>query len=127
MAKKIITDETQILLNTINEAILDKKGENLINLDLQKIDNAITKYFVICSGMSNTHVNTLAEYVEYHVKEKLKEKVWKKEGFENCEWILLDYVTIVVHIFQNESREFYRLEQLWADAEVIMVEENISK
>jgi len=123
MARKKIDGDTLELLNVINESILEKKGENIINLNLQNIENAITKYFVICSGNSNTHVNAIAEYVEFHVREKLKEKPWKKEGFENSEWILLDYVTVVVHIFQNQSREFYRLEQLWADAEVIPVKE----
>lgn len=123
MTKKRIESETLKLLNIINESILEKKGENIININLQKIDNAITKYFVVCSGTSNTHVNTIAEYVEYNVKKQLGEKVWKKEGFENSEWVLLDFVSIVVHVFQPEARGFYRLEKLWADAESIIISE----
>ena len=116
MKKKTISED-EILLNVINESILEKKGISLTTLNLQGIENAVTKYFVICSGSSNTHTNTIAEYIEYNVRQKIKEKPWKKEGFENCEWILLDYVTVVVHIFQPETREFYSLEKLWADAE----------
>ncbi|MDR2010082.1 MAG: ribosome silencing factor [Bacteroidales bacterium] len=124
MAKKFTEDETIQLLRTINESIIEKKGENIINLNLENIENAITKYFVICSGTSNTHVNTIAQFIEHNVREKLKDKPWKKEGFENSEWVLLDYVNIVVHIFQPEARSFYRLEQLWADADTTMVEGN---
>jgi ribosome-associated protein len=124
MIKNKSEDQTKQLLKAINESILDKKGENIINLNLGKIENAITKYFVICSGTSNTHVNTIAQYIEHNVREKLRDKPWKKEGFENSEWILLDYVNIVVHVFQPEAREFYKLEQLWADAEHCVVGSN---
>ena len=65
-----------------------------------KIENAITQYFVICTGNSQTHVNTIAQYIEYNVRAKLKDRPWKKEGFENAEWVLLDYVNVVVHVFQ---------------------------
>ena len=111
--------EDEILLSIINESILEKKGENIIIMNLQNLENPVTKYFVICSGASSVHTNTLAEYIEYNVRQTIKERPWKKEGFENCEWILLDYVTVVVHIFQPQSREFYNLEKLWADAEVV--------
>ncbi|MDL2262389.1 ribosome silencing factor [Bacteroidales bacterium OttesenSCG-928-I21] len=122
MAKRVTESSTEQLLKTINESILEKKGETIINLNLENIENSITKYFVICSGTSNIHVNTIAQYIEHNVRNKLKERVWHKEGFENSEWILLDYVDVVVHIFQPEARAFYRLEQLWADAKTETIE-----
>lgn len=122
MAKRSNENETLLLLKTINESILEKKGEELLNLNLQKIENSVCKYFVICSGNSNTQVSSIAQFVEHNVREKIKERPWKKEGYENSEWILLDYVNIVVHIFQPVARDFYRLEQLWADAEAVAIE-----
>lgn len=122
-------DEKEItrLLEVINISILEKKGENIINLNMKKIDNAIAKYFVICTANSNTQATTIADYVEYQTRCTLKERPWKKEGFENCEWILLDYVDIVVHIFQPKSREFYKLADLWADAETTVITEDLIK
>lgn len=117
MVKKKINSEVTDLLLAINESMLEKKAEDILILDLGKIENAITQYFVICTGNSQTHVNTIAQYIEYNVRANLKDRPWKKEGFENAEWVLLDYVNVVVHVFQPQAREFYRLEQLWADAE----------
>ncbi|MDR2836140.1 MAG: ribosome silencing factor [Bacteroidales bacterium] len=113
---------TEMLLKLINSALTEKKGENLVNINFGKIENTITKYFVICTANSKIHGNTLAAFVEDFVRENQKEKPWHKEGFENSEWILLDYVDVVVHIFQEESRQFYKIEQLWADAETIKIE-----
>lgn len=121
MRKKAVDKEIKILLKTINEALLDKKAENILILNLGTIENTITDFFVICSGNSSVHVSTLADSLESTVRTAIKEKPWKKEGFENCEWVLLDYVNVVVHIFQPQSREFYRLEQLWADAEPYLI------
>jgi len=122
MSRFSIIEDTQKLLEVINQAILDKKGENVINMDLQAIDNHITKYFVICTANSVIQANTLADYIRYQTRSVLKERPWKEEGFENSEWILMDYVDIVVHIFLPEAREFYKLEQLWADAETKSIE-----
>jgi ribosome-associated protein len=122
MAKKIIIQKTEILIKTINNAILKKKGENLLNLDMTKLDNAVAKHFIICHGSSSTQVRSIASYVEEMVRENLNEKPWKKEGYNNSEWILLDFVNVVVHIFQPNSREFYKLEKLWADAKTILIE-----
>ncbi|HOZ30032.1 MAG TPA: ribosome silencing factor [Bacteroidales bacterium] len=121
MAKKRKDKEVTKLLKLIQESMLEKKAEDILILDLGKIENSVTDYFIICSGNSETHVNTIAQFVEHNVQKSLNEKAWKKEGFENCEWILLDYVNIVVHIFQPKSRDFYRLEQLWADAETLLI------
>lgn len=121
MAKKRIIDDTEGLLKAINESLLEKKAEDILILDLKKIGGAVCDYFVICTGNSEVHVNTLAQFVEQNVKLKTKERPWQKEGLENCEWALLDYVNVVVHVFQPKPRDFYRLEQLWADAEPYLI------
>ncbi|MDD4149729.1 MAG: ribosome silencing factor [Bacteroidales bacterium] len=121
MAKRGTIQETSILLKTINNAILDKQGEQLLNLDLTKIENAVAKHFVICHANSSTQVNAIANNIEAMVKKNLDERVWKKEGYSNSEWILLDYANVVVHVFQTQAREFYKLEKLWADAETILI------
>lgn len=125
MIKTKTSSETQVLLEQINNAIKEKQGIDLINISLEKIENAVAKYFIICHGNSNTHVNTIADYVQRHVKTQLKENPWQKEGFENSQWILLDFVDVVVHIFQKEYRDFYKLEELWGDCEIIKIENNI--
>jgi len=107
--------EKEILLEHIIEGIKEKKGKEILSIDLRALDNSICRYFIICHGDSNTQVNAIANWIEYSIEEKLNEKVWHKEGFENANWILLDYVDIIVHIFQKESRDFYNLEGLWAD------------
>lgn len=122
MAVKRVNQETAILVKTINNAILEKKGERLLNLDLTKIDNSIAEHFIICDGNSDTQVSAIASFIEQMVKSNLNEKPWKKEGLNNSEWILLDYSNVVVHIFQTESREFYNLEKLWADADTILID-----
>lgn len=126
MTKKTDFSNTQQLLAIINKAIIEKKGIDLVNLNLIKTDNSITDYFVICHGSSGVHVNTIAESIIRTVKTEIKENVWQKEGLENSQWVLLDYVDIVVHVFQKEYRDFYKLEELWADAttEIIVIEEN---
>lgn len=114
--------ETAILVKTINNAILERKGEDLLNLNLKKIDNSVAEHFIICHGNSETQVVSIADNVEKMVKENLGHKVWKKEGNDNKEWILLDFANVVVHIFITEQREFYKLEKLWADAETIKID-----
>ncbi len=106
------------LLNLIIEGIKNKKGNNISSIDLRKIENAVCDYFVICNADSNTQVKSIVDEIENHVKKNTGEKVWKKEGLENSQWILLDYSSIVVHVFQTKFREFYKLENLWADAKI---------
>ena len=118
MAREI-DKETIELLNVIIEAISEKKGENIQSLNLSKIDGTVTDFFVITNANSSTQVDAIAQEIERTTREKLKQKVWKKEGYENSQWILLDYGSIVVHVFQTPYREFYKLEELWADAEII--------
>jgi ribosome-associated protein len=113
MAKR--KDKTTKLEEAIIEGIRERKGNNIVIIDFSDQPNAICKKFIICNGDSNTHVKSIADNVEVYVKKNLKETVWKKEGFENSLWILLDYGDIVVHVFQTEQREYYKLESLWAD------------
>ncbi len=120
MARNGNVAETSVLLKVINEAILEKKGVDLVNI--KNVDSSVAEYFVIVTANSKTMASTIASYVEKFVQDTLKEKAWKKEGYENCEWILLDYFNIVVHVFLPEARDFYRLEALWADGERTVIE-----
>ena len=101
----------------IADAMLEKKGQKVVSLDLKKIGTAISDYFIVCSAESTTNVLAIADNVEDRMIEKASRKVVRSQGRENALWIILDYGDIVVHVFQNQYREFYRLEDLWADAE----------
>ncbi len=115
--------ELQEMLNSIIEGILEKKGKDIVNLDMRHIDNSVCEYFVICHGDSNTQVDAIADSVQDKVRENLNEKVWHKEGMNNSTWVLLDYSNIIVHIFQKEHRDFYKLEDLWGDSIITRVED----
>ena len=115
-------DVSDILLETIIEGIQEVKGIDTAILDLKKIETAVCKYFVICSGTSNTHVSSIADSVKKIVSKEIQEKPWHIEGLNTSEWVLLDYSDIVVHVFQEKTREFYRLEDLWGDAEIRTIE-----
>jgi len=117
MAKKI--DKTNILLKNIVNAIQDVKGKKILSLDLRKIDSAICKYFVICTGSSNTHVSAIEGSIKKSIAKDTGEKPWHVEGNNIGEWILMDYSDIVVHIFQKRIREFYNIEDFWGDARFI--------
>lgn len=110
--------ESEILAGLVAEGLADRKGKNIVLLDLKEVNNSVTDFFVICHGTSRPQVEALADSVREKVGKKLGAKPWHHEGFENAEWILLDYVDVVVHIFKQESREFYQLEKLWADAKI---------
>lgn len=116
--KKKKKDESAILADIAIKGILEKKGKNITSLDLRNIPNSVCDYFIICEGDSTTQVDAIAKSVEEEVKKETGENPYHSEGFENAEWILIDYVTVVVHIFQKQIREFYNLESLWADAEI---------
>lgn len=114
------------LSDVIVEAIQDIKGEEIVKLDLREIENSIAQFFIICSGGSSTHVTSIAGSVEKDVSKTVQEKPWKVEGIENAEWVLLDYGNVVLHVFQRPVREFYKLEDLWADAERTLYEEELN-
>jgi ribosome-associated protein len=115
---RVIDTDTKKKLKVILEAIDDKKGNNIVSIDLSNIETAVTDYFVITNADSTTQVSAIAHEIEKATSKKLKEKVWKSEGYENLQWVLLDYGSIVVHVFQTPYREFYKLEELWADAKI---------
>jgi ribosome-associated protein len=112
-----IKTETQKLADAVVEGILEIKGKNITVMDLRGIHNRVCDYFIICQADSNTQVNAIADSIQETVKKMTGDKPYRSEGFENSEWILIDYVTVVVHIFQSHIRDFYNLESLWADAE----------
>ncbi|MFT6210137.1 MAG: ribosome-associated protein [Bacteroidia bacterium] len=118
MKKKSANSETETLVAEIIKGLEEKKGKNIVSLDLREINNSVTDFFVICGGDSNTHVNSLAGSVEVEVQKVLNDKPWHVEGTSNGEWVLMDYVNVVVHIFQRQHREHYNIEGLWADAVV---------
>lgn len=110
--------ESEDLVKVMLSAMEEKKAKDITILDLQDIDHAITNYFVICHGTSKPQLEAIALGVTENTLDSFGVKPWHKEGFENAEWILLDYVDVVVHIFREDRRAFYQLEKLWADANI---------
>ena len=105
------------LFKSIITAIQEKKGENIISLDLRKIPEAVADFFIICEASSTTQVKAIADFVEYHTKKTAKEIPYRTEGQSAGQWVLVDYVNVVVHVMQPETRKFYKLEEMWSDAE----------
>lgn len=114
--------ESKELSNIIVLGMLEKKAQDVKVLDLRGIGQAVADFFVICSGNSVNQVEAITDSVEEMVYKQAGEDPWRKEGMENREWILLDYVSVVVHIFRKDRREFYALEDLWGDAEISHIE-----
>ena len=123
MRKRHQTENTEEILQTIINTMQEKKGHEIISLNLKKIHASVTDYFVICSGSSRTQVDAIASNIVDDVSVKCGQRPYNKEGFENAEWILIDYIDIVVHVFLDTTRNFYQLEKLWADAEKQSYEE----
>ena len=119
MVKK--TDGINNLIEKIVDGISDVKGQNIRMIDLRKIENRLCDFYIICSGSSNTHVSAILDSVKKKISKSLKEKPSHIEGEENAEWILLDYINVVVHIFQEQVREFYKIEELWGDCKINMI------
>lgn len=114
---------SQQISELVVAGMLDKKALDVTVLDLKQIKHAVADYFIICSGNSDTQIDAIADSVEHMVKKQSKQTPWKREGFKQKEWILIDYVDVVVHIFSKEKRLFYGLEELWADAQITTVSE----
>jgi ribosome-associated protein len=125
MAKSKLRNSTELLFDTIFDAMHEKKAEQILLLNLSEIKGTNFDHFVIAHGNSTTHVNAIAEEVRRKVKTVCLMNPVHAEGFANAEWILLDYLDVVVHIFQKEIREHYQLENLWADAVITPIEEEI--
>lgn len=119
MKNKISSEK---LFEVIIDGIQDNKGEEIVLLDLRQVDNAVTEFFIVCTGTSSTQIDGIAQAVVRKTRKELKEKPWHQEGKGVNEWVLLDYVSVVVHIFSEEKRNFYEIEDLWADAEKRHVE-----
>ena len=103
------------LSSYIADCMENKKAEEIRIIDLKKIKNSVTDYFVLATGNSNTHVDSIADGIEDDVYKKYKERPWKKEGKDNSEWVLIDFVNVVAHVFDEEKRNLYNLETLWGD------------
>ncbi len=103
------------LSSYIADCMENKKAEEIRIIDLKKIKNSVTDYFVLATGNSNTHVDSIADGIEADVYKKYKERPWKKEGKDNSEWVLIDFVNVVAHVFDEEKRNLYNLETLWGD------------
>lgn len=115
---KISGVQTEQLNHWIIEGIRDKKGKNIVQLDLRKLEDAPADFFIICEGDSNTHVKSISDSVYKKVKDELHTMPSHMEGSNNARWVLIDYFNTVVHVFYPETRQFYELEQLWSDAKV---------
>lgn len=116
--KKAITriNRNSKLFKTILNAIQEKKGEEIISLDLRKIPEAVADFFIVCQASSSTQIKAIADHVEYQVKQLCSEIPYRREGAHAAQWVLVDYVNVVVHIFHPDTRKFYRLEEMWSDA-----------
>ena len=104
------------IIKTIIAAIQDKKGEKIISLDLRKINEAVADFFIICEASNQPQIRAITENIERKVKEKCEENPWRQEGYKTLQWVLLDYVNVVVHVMLPENRKFYKLEEMWNDA-----------
>ncbi|MBO3698544.1 ribosome silencing factor [Roseivirga sp. E12] len=112
------------LSNIVVKGMEEKKAEDIVVMDLREVKGAISDFFIICSGNSDTQIESIAESVEHEVKTDSKESPWRKEGFTNREWILIDYVNVVAHIFNKAKRDHYAIEELWGDAKISRVSQN---
>lgn len=119
MAKKQISND--ILLANIIKGIEEVKGNDIDILDLRELENTVCDYFVICNGNSNTQVNAIVNSIQKVVSKELKDKPWHIEGSDVADWVLMDYVNIVVHVFQKHIREYYNIESLWGDAKITTI------
>lgn len=122
MALKKELVESEILSQIIVEGMKEKKAQDIVVLDLREIKNAIADFFILCTGTSDTQIDAIAKSVEEYAYKKASQNVWHKEGLQNKEWILLDFVDVVANVFSKSSREFYSLEHLWGDAVLTEVE-----
>jgi ribosome-associated protein len=123
MKKK--NDGAEVLLESVIKGVFEKKGENVLKINLMKLENRITDYFIICHAASGTQVSAICDSIEDTVRLETGEKPFHIEGRDNSFWILLDYGNVIVHIFLEEYRKFYSLETLWADAAIEAMEDKL--
>jgi ribosome-associated protein len=116
--------DPEVLGKTIIDSIQEKKGQEIVSIDLSKTDNSVCEFFMICHADSGTQVRAIAKHIEECLLKQHETKPLHSEGYENAQWILLDYNTVVVHVFLEPTRNYYKLEELWADAEIEIVSES---
>lgn len=126
MAKKRKGVSSEKLCDAIVKGMQEKKAQDILILDLRKVKNAVADFFVICSGGSDKQLDAIADSVDAEVYKALQENPWHVEGKNNKEWVLLDYLDVVAHIFKKDKREFFALEKLWGDAEFIEIEDAVA-
>ncbi|WP_405395784.1 ribosome silencing factor [Maribacter sp. Asnod2-G09] len=114
------------LIALIIQGIDEVKGHNINLLDLREIENTVCDYFIVCNGTSNTHVNAIVGSIQKTVSKAIQDKPWHVEGEDNAEWVLMDYVNVVVHVFQKQVRDFYDIEGLWGDAKFTTIESSVN-
>ena len=119
-----VKDQSKKLADLIVSGMQEKKGSEIVTLDLRNLKNAVADYFIICHAESKPQIEAIARSIEEFVQKGSSDKPYHREGFENAEWILLDYVNVVAHIFNSEKRDFYGIERLWADADIKRVAGN---
>ena len=124
MTKKKRAADAEKLSSVIVKGMQEKKASDIVVLDLRDLSNAIADFFVICSGNSDKQLDAIATSIDEEVFKALKENPWHIEGKNNKEWMLLDYINVVAHIFRKDRREFYALERLWGDAGITEIEQN---
>lgn len=117
MVKKKIGNLSTYLSEIAVYGIQEKKGNDIVRLDLRELNSSVSDYFIICNADSHTQVKAIADSVEEEIFKKTQTNPWRKEGLEHADWIILDYFDVVVHIFKTEKREFYGIEDLWGDAQ----------
>lgn len=113
------------LIALIIQGVDEVKGHHINLLDLREIENTVCDYFIVCNGTSNTHVNAIVGSIQKTVSKAIKDKPWHIEGEANAEWVLMDYVNVVVHVFQKQIREYYDIEGLWGDAKFTTIESSV--
>lgn len=116
MVKNKKVDDSMLLSQFVVHGMQEKKGNDIVRLDLRNINSSVSDYFVICHAESATQMRAIADSIEAEVYKGVQQRPWRVEGYANGEWILLDYVDVVVHIFKTDKREYYGIEDLWGDA-----------
>jgi ribosome-associated protein len=114
----MINYTTEQLVAFFIEKLQEKKAQDIVSIDIREMDNAMTEFLIICTGTTNIHVQSIADFLIKETRKKIRERPFSQEGFDNAFWVLLDYINIVIHIFQPEYRSFYDIEGLWADGKI---------
>jgi ribosome-associated protein len=123
MKKEVVNINSKTLSELVANGMAEKKATDIVLMDLREVKHAVADFFVICSGNSDTQIDAISDSVEAEVYKNCGQSPWKMEGKQNKEWVLIDYVDVVAHVFNKEKREFYALEELWADANITSLQE----